>query len=167
MQKAEKAVSSCFFVEVNTIGGCRCLSAFPPVPVFIFWIQTTWNESTWKRMFAHTPSVFLCLAEITPHSGMSSDILCGPCMLPSCENGRIYYFCILSLNIFRKLLRLLEQYACQRMSRNLFQNKMSCASLGFVVHADDAPLANKTPTNVWYCICWEFFLVLSLVSWLF
>lgn len=70
---------------------------------------------------------FLCLSKTAPHSGMSSDIYPRRCMLPSWELRNILFLHCVS-NIFQETVRPAEQHACQRVSRYLFQNKMSCAS---------------------------------------
>lgn len=106
-----------------------------PVPVFIFWDT---DDIKWIHMEENFCSHNKCLSLLVrDHASFWHEIwhpLRAVHVALVWEWENILFLHPVS-NIFRKLLQLIEQYACQRMSRNLFQNKMSCASLGFLVNA--------------------------------
>lgn len=126
MRKAEK--SSVFllfygkkYVERLAVAG---VSQRFSCPSLFYGRRTTFLESTWKRILLSRVS-FCAYSRSAPHSGMNSDILCRPCMFAHVRTGE--YIISASSLIYSVNSSAAEQHACQRMSRNLFQNSMPSA----------------------------------------
>lgn len=98
------------------------------------------------REFSLT-TFFLCLSKIAPCSGTSSDIAPRSCMLPSRENRRIYYFCIVS----QYILRTRAIYGATSMREDVQTLIPEQDVMCFVAFSEFAKKINKIPQTCARC----------------
>lgn len=126
---------------------------FLPVQVFVF-VTNNISEKIYRDFFLNPhgrefslTTFFLCLSKIAPCSGTSSDIVPRSCMLPSRENRRIYYFCIVS----QYILRTRAIYGATSMREDVQTLIPEQDVMCFVAFSEFAKKINKIPQTCARC----------------